>query len=81
MAAGRFINKPNLAVLAKCNSAWRDVQADVEATEAILGVKFHPETKDDLAHQALSSKLLDIKSEAERTRLINKMAALRKSLG
>lgn len=78
---GRFLNRENLAALAKRNPAWRDIQADVAGAEATLGIKFQPRTKGQATHQSLSSKLLAAKDDAARSKLIAEMAVLRKSLG
>lgn len=80
-AAGRFLNKDCLATLAERNVDWKDIQEDIELTEQILGVKFQAETKEQVAHQALSPKLLKAKTDKERAELITEMAGLRKSLG
>jgi phosphoenolpyruvate carboxylase len=81
VATGRFLNKSNLAKLAKTSSAWRHIRKDVEATEKILSANFQPQSKDEITHQLLSSRLLNVKTEAARTKLIANMGVLRKSLG
>jgi phosphoenolpyruvate carboxylase len=81
VAAGRFLNRQNLATLAKSNPAWQDVQADIAAAETILGVKFEPVTKGEIEHQKLSSKLLNTTDTAELSKLIAKMGKLRRSIG
>jgi phosphoenolpyruvate carboxylase len=80
--AGRFLNKDNLAKLASSNPAWKAVQTDVENAEAILGVEFGPQTKDEHEHHKLSSDALLIKDNKEvLTSIIEHMAVLRRSLG
>ncbi len=82
MAAGRYLNKANLATLASLNKAWALVQADVATTEKVLGVRFGPRTDDELAHQKLSTAALTLLSETSTlSELVNRMAVLRKSLG
>ncbi len=81
MAAGRWINKDNLAEFAKGSAAWKDIKSDIELTEKVLGVTFGPKTKDEITHQKLSGKLIKNENGAKGTELINQMAVLRKSLG
>ncbi|PIZ62314.1 phosphoenolpyruvate carboxylase [Candidatus Saccharibacteria bacterium CG_4_10_14_0_2_um_filter_52_9] len=80
-AAGRFINRENLKKFAKGSSDWKDIKADVELTEKILGITFGPQTKDEIAHQRLSTLLTQTEDAAKGSKLINEMAILRKSLG
>jgi phosphoenolpyruvate carboxylase len=80
-AAGRFLNRSNLVKFARGSSAWRDIQSDVELTEKVLGVSFGPQTKTELDHQKLSTKLIATQDPARGAKLINEMALLRKSLG
>lgn len=80
--AGRFLNADNLAKLAKQNPAWKEVQEDITAAEAVLGIHFGPVTPREKAHKNLSSTaLLFQKDRDELTRLIAEMAGLRHSLG
>ncbi|HVX57298.1 MAG TPA: phosphoenolpyruvate carboxylase, partial [Candidatus Saccharimonadales bacterium] len=80
-AAGRFLNKGNLAAFAADNPAWQDIKTDVEAAEAVLGTSFGPRTKAELEHQALSTQLTSTDDPTAGRDLITKMAELRKSLG
>lgn len=79
--AGAFLNRHNLEILAKKNSVWKQVQDDITAAEAVLGVSFGPQTKDDLKHHVLSSKALHTHDKDRLGHLIEQMALLRKSLG
>lgn len=80
-SAGRFVNKANLAKFARGSKAWQDIQADIQAAEEVLGITAAPQTKDEKAHERLSSQLIETQDSAKGTNLINKMAVLRRSLG
>ncbi len=80
-AAGAYLNRHNLEILAKKNRNWKQVEADIGAAEAVLGVSFGPHTKDHLKHHVFSSKALHTSDKDELAMLIDKMAHLRKSLG
>ena len=80
--AGRYLNKQNLAKLAKRNRAWRDVLEDIEMAELVLGSKFGPRTYSQNAHVNLSANVLMAKNnQASLPTLITELAKLRKSLG
>lgn len=79
--AGRFINKDNLARFARGSRAWAEILAGVEASENILGIQTGPRTKDEKAHERLSSQLVRTKDGAKGSELIDQMAVLRRSLG
>jgi phosphoenolpyruvate carboxylase len=80
--AGRFLNNDNLEKLAVNNPAWKQVQEDIRDAEAILGLKFGPQSKEEKEHYKLSSDALLIKDNKEvLTSLIERMAVLRRSLG
>lgn len=80
--AGRYLNKDNLATLAANNPAWKAVQTDVQAAEALLDLQFGPQTKDEHEHHKLSTEALPIKDNKEvLTGIIEQMAVLRRSLG
>lgn len=80
-AAGRFLNKDNLAEFANGSQAWSDIKADVELAESILGVEFGPQTDDEKRHLELSAQLTKTKDDAKGSELISQMGKLRKSLG
>ncbi len=80
-AAGRYLNRDNLARFAGGNPAWKDIQTDVDETEKILEIRLGPQTKDELAHHNLSNKLTETEDNAKGSELITEMAGLRKSLG
>lgn len=81
--AGRYLNKDNLDKLANDNPAWQDVKKDVELAHKILGIEFGPKTKDELAHEKLTSNILVMKNESRKrlSQMITEAAVLRKSLG
>lgn len=80
-AAGRFINKDNLAKFAAGSQAWREIQTDVELAEQILGITCEPASKDEFKHKDLSTKLTENEDATKGTELISEMGVLRKSLG
>jgi len=53
--AGRFLNKNNLASLARSNRVWRAVQDDVMLIEKYLGCELGPHSKNDWAHYNITS--------------------------
>lgn len=80
--AGHYLNKRNLATLARRNRAWRDVVEDIETAESVLGLKFGPRTYSQHAHVNLSANVLMAKNnQAILPGLITELAQLRKSLG
>jgi phosphoenolpyruvate carboxylase len=79
--AGRYLNRDNLSILARRNSAWREVETDIIAAEQILDIKAAPRTLVEKAHKNLSSNALLFKNNKELPQLIEEMAQLRKSLG
>ncbi len=81
VAAGKYLNRQNLARLTADNPAWGHIADDIEAIEQLLKIKVGPVTADELTHKELSSKLLDTTDKQDRTELITEMAVLRKSLG
>ena len=77
--AGGFLNKENLAKLAKKNKAWENVLADVANLEKYLDQRFQAKTKEQKLHQKLSAKILaNIENNKNITALIEKTAVLRK---
>jgi phosphoenolpyruvate carboxylase len=80
-AAGRFLNKDNLAEFAKGSKSWKDVKTDVEAAESALGVNFGPGTDAESEHMELSAQLIHTEDPKKGTELMARMAELRRSLG
>jgi phosphoenolpyruvate carboxylase len=79
-AAGRYLNRDNLAKLAAQNKAWQQIQADIDGVEQIMGITLQPDTAEQRKHQTLSTQLLAA-DPAAYGELITQMAALRRSLG
>ncbi len=80
--AGRFLNTDNLAILAKRNSAWKQVQTDVATAAEVLDITFGPRTDTEKAHKNLTSNALLLQNnQAALSDLITEMSLLRKSLG
>lgn len=79
--AGRYLNEGNLDKLAGNNKAWADIKEDVASIREILDVEFGPQTKDEKAHQALTSEILDSKDSSDVSHKITEAALLRRSLG
>jgi phosphoenolpyruvate carboxylase len=80
--AGRFLNVDNLAILASRNKAWKQVEADIVAAEALFGVRFGPRTHNEKVHKNLTSNVLLLKNGARNlSELITETGELRKSLG
>jgi phosphoenolpyruvate carboxylase len=81
-AVGGYLNKDNLAALAKLNKAWQAVQTDVADAEDVLGTMFGPHTKTEREHRQLTAHVLLAKSQPKVLQsFINETAVLRKSLG
>lgn len=80
-AAGGYLCRENLHILAKRHTAWQEVMTDITLAEEILGVTFVPQTDDEKEHAKLAGELLAAADSGERTTLITRMAALRESLG
>lgn len=80
-AAGRYLNKDNLAEFAKGSEGWADIKKDVELAEDILRVTFGPQTDAEKEHQQLAARLIQTEERAEGAELITEMGVLRKSLG
>ncbi|HEX5744274.1 MAG TPA: phosphoenolpyruvate carboxylase [Candidatus Saccharimonadales bacterium] len=80
-AAGRFVNLDNLKKFAAGDDNWKAILEDVEAVEDIFGIRLGPGSEDERTHHELSSKLASAPDKDDPSELIDKMAALRKSLG
>jgi phosphoenolpyruvate carboxylase len=79
---GGFLNKANLAKLAEQNTAWEQVQADVEELENVLGFDLRPRTDEEIEHQEISTQVLEKLEKGEDiSNLITQGGILRKSLG
>lgn len=82
IAAGAYLNKENLAFLAKRFPAWRGVQRDVAAIEKFLGQELGPETVEHYLHRNLvSSAFLLWQSGKSPSDRILEAAKIRRSIG
>jgi phosphoenolpyruvate carboxylase len=84
--AGKYLNRENLAELAKENSAWKDIQSDIESIEGYLGTKLEPKNVAEREHELLTLKIFDklvrqVPDIDELQDLIVQAAKIRKSLG
>jgi phosphoenolpyruvate carboxylase len=80
--AGRYLNKGNLFALAKTSRAWREIWDDVALVEQYLKTELGPQTKDELAHNKLSSALMVAwKNKKDLSWYISASGKLRSSLG
>ena len=82
LEAGRFLNRDNIAILAKGNAAWHRIEKDIELTEKRLGIRLGPKNTRELLHHNLTSQLLLQRKDPEAMRqLIIETGKLRRSLG
>ncbi|MBN2306854.1 phosphoenolpyruvate carboxylase, partial [Candidatus Peregrinibacteria bacterium] len=80
--AGKYLNKENLAALAKSYPAFREVMTDVQEIENYLGVELGPlKTKHYLHRNLVSSVYLLAKEKKDFSEELEKAAEIRKSLG
>lgn len=84
LRAGKYLNKKNLQSLAKTSTQWKQLQEDVEFVEKYLGT-VGPQTAEEKKHEQLTTKIyqqMQTKTLTnESTKLIEKAALLRKSVG
>jgi phosphoenolpyruvate carboxylase len=80
--AGHYLNKENLAFMAKRSRIWKGVQKDVEAIEKFLGRELGPETVEHYLHRNLvsSTYLLWQSGKTPQDRILE-AAKIRKSIG
>lgn len=80
--AGRYLNRENIASLAKRSRVWKGIVDDVRLAEARLLLRLGPKTTNDLLHCNLTSQaLLRRRQPKELARLIAETGKLRRSLG
>ena len=80
--AGHFLNKENVARLAKDNPGWYEVLSDISLIEKELGVELGPINSLHREHYNISSKVYQrSKKKKEFSQLITEAGKLRKSLG
>ncbi len=82
MLAGKYLNKENLNWLADHKNGWQCIKEDIEILEKYLKVELGPKTKSDLAHHAISSKILKLwNSKKSISKELISSGKIRKSLG
>lgn len=80
--AGKYLNKENLADLAKRYPVFRDIETDVQEVENYLGIELGPiKTKHFIHRNLVSSIYLQHKDKMSFLDEMEKAAAIRKSLG
>lgn len=80
--AGKYLNKENLAFLAKSYPAFRAVIEDVQEIENILGIELGPFKDAHFLHRNLSSNIFHkIRMKADPSVDVVEAAKIRKSLG
>ncbi|QQR83519.1 phosphoenolpyruvate carboxylase [Candidatus Peregrinibacteria bacterium] len=80
--AGKYLNKENLALLAKENPVFKEIETDVQEVENYLGVELGPlKTKHFIYRNLASSCYLHYKEGEEFGDELEKAAAIRHSLG
>jgi phosphoenolpyruvate carboxylase len=80
--AGKYLNKENLALLAKSHPAFRDIMEDVQEIENYLGIEMGPiKTKHFVYRNLVSSVYLHYKEKEGFQDELVKAAQLRRSLG
>jgi len=80
--AGKYLNKENLALLAKSYPAFKEVMTDIQEIENYLGVELGPiKTKHYLHRNLVSSVYLLSKEKKDFSEELEKAAEIRKSLG
>lgn len=55
--AGKYLNRENLALLAKKKAVWKEVQNDIEGIEKVLRIKLVPEKPRHMIHRSLTSNI------------------------
>jgi phosphoenolpyruvate carboxylase len=80
--AGSFLNKPSLEKLAKTNKIYIGILEDILEIEKYLGHSLKPKTGEEKKHFVIVAKIHQgLKTHKNITPLIEKAAALRRSIG
>jgi phosphoenolpyruvate carboxylase len=81
--AGRFVNKKNLANLAKSSTSWSEVLEDILKAEKYFDIEFAPETDNEKEHQKQTTKIYKLFKSGKKLSeaLLTKTAVLRQSMG
>lgn len=84
--AGKYLNRENLALLAKKKSVFREIERDIDAIEKILEIELEPEKPRHVIHRNLTSSIYqrlmsaDASKDGVRRDLVE-AAVIRRSLG
>lgn len=82
MRSGAFLNKKNIAKLAKISNGWTRIAEDIRETESYLGITFDPQSNDEKEHHKLTDKIFSAyKNGTLASEYIEQAALRRKSLG
>jgi phosphoenolpyruvate carboxylase len=83
--AGKYLNRENVEILAKRETAWADVLSDITLTEEILGIELGPQKPRHTIHRNLTSTILHRMDATDDAALITRdvveAAVIRRSLG
>lgn len=80
--AGRFLNKDNLAILAKKSKDWNKLKEDVIDIEKIFKITLGPVSEEEKMHKSLTDRIFKLNSINEPlTEITSQAALLRKSIG
>lgn len=84
--AGKYLNRENLALLAKKQPIFREIERDIDAIEKILEIDLQPEKPRHLIHRNLTSSIYqrvasgDAKKESVQREIVE-AGVIRRSLG
>lgn len=77
-----FVNENNLEKLVQTDPGFAEVKEDLAAITSILGLPAGPQTDEQREHQQVTTELLQaLEQEKEISQLVERGAALRKSMG
>lgn len=83
--AGKYLNRENLALLAKKSPVFREIERDIDAIEKVLEIPLGPEKPHHLLHRNLTSSIYQRISQRGSAEAISQeiveAAVIRKSLG
>ncbi len=80
--AGRYLNKENLAFLAKRDRSWKAVQDDIQYVEDYFGLQLGPKTNQEYLHRNATSDIYYLQREHQSiAAAVLAAGKLRKSLG
>ncbi|EKD79638.1 MAG: Phosphoenolpyruvate carboxylase, partial [uncultured bacterium] len=80
--AGRYLNKENLAFLAKRHKGWRAIQMDITYLEQYFGMTLGPKTANEFLHRNATSDIYYLSKRRQPTAAaVLQAGKLRRSLG